>query len=121
MDWFSTKQTSSFPRKADRYAGKPLLMLLEWYVLDCIGYLPADKVPTIIGAVQRVFAGGTDWKQTLRCRLYLEPELDDSLRQMWTKNQAIATAAGQTLLPYDFAQMVADQNFSPLIDSIETR
>lgn len=101
---------------SNRYAAKPLLILLENYILDCIGCLPKDKVPTLTSMIQRVYGGGDDWKATLRATLQLDDSLDENLREMWRRNQAVARQADQALLPKDFARMVVDQNFSSLID-----
>jgi hypothetical protein len=116
MGWFSKKQEQSSPLNNDRYKGKPLLILLENYVLDCIGCLPKDKVPTITNIIQKVYGGGDDWKETLRSTLHLDNTLDENLRQMWVRNQEIARQTNQLLLPEDFARMVVDQNFSSLVD-----
>jgi hypothetical protein len=45
----------------ERYKGRPLLIILENYVLDCIGELPPDKQALARSTVQRVFGGGDDW------------------------------------------------------------
>jgi hypothetical protein len=114
--WFSKKKpVLPAGSSHDRYAGKPLLILLENYVLDCIGALSADKQASVQNAVQRVYGGGADWKATLRTTLQLGDSLDDSLRQMWTSNQQIAQKTGQTLSPEQFAVMVVDQNFAHLL------
>lgn len=115
MGWFRKKQEQSSSPNSDRYTGKPLLILLENYVLDCIGCLPKEKVLTITSMVQRVYGGGDDWKATLRSTLQLDDALDDNLRQMWVRNQEIAKHANQPLPPEDFACMIVDQNFSSLI------
>jgi hypothetical protein len=49
-----------------RYAGRPLLIVLENYVLDCIGEMPPDKQALVRSVVQRVWGGGDDWKATVR-------------------------------------------------------
>lgn len=116
MGWFSRKEQSGKPSlDSDRYAGRPLLILLENYVLDCIGHLPVDKSSSILTAVQRVYGGGDDWKATLRATLQLGDSLDDSLRRMWDNNQEIAKRDNQTLAPEEFARLVVDQNFADLI------
>ena len=115
MGWFRKKQKPTAPG-SDRYKGKPLLILLENYVLSCIGCLPEEKVPTLTGIVQKVYGGGDDWKATLRSTLHLEDALDDDLRRMWLRNQDIAKQANESLLPEDFARMVVGQNFSSLIE-----
>jgi hypothetical protein len=115
MGWFSKQKEQPASLNSDRYKSKPLLILLENYVLDCIGCLPKDKVPTITSMIQRVYGGGDDWKATLRSVLHLDESLDENLRQMWVRNQDLARQANQALPPEDFARMVVDQNFSSLI------
>jgi hypothetical protein len=115
MGWFTRKQAAQ-DRQRDRYEGKPLLILLENYVLSCIGQLPADKEAGLLSVTQRVFGGGDDWKATLRATLQLGDSLDDSLRRMWTTNQERAAQAGVTLTAEDFARMIVDQNFAHLIE-----
>ncbi len=117
MGWFGKKKEPA-PPNMDRYTGKPLLILLENYVLSCIGCLPAEKVPGLAAIVRKVYGGGDDWKATLRSALHLEDGLDDDLRQMWLRNQDIARQANESLLPEDFARMVVDDNFSSLIDVV---
>jgi hypothetical protein len=99
----------------ERYAGRPLLIVLENYVLDCIGELPPDRQANLRAIVQRVWAGGDDWKATVRAQLQVEPELDEALRGMWSRNQEIARQHNQALHPIQFAKMVVDQNFAHLI------
>ena len=110
------KSEPSIP--TDRYKGRPLLILLENYVMSVIGSLAPDKEQLAASATQRVFGGGTDWRSTLRTTLHLDDSLDESLRQMWTTNQERAQQASVTLSPEDFARMVADQNFAQLFDPI---
>ncbi len=100
----------------DRYAGKPLLIVLDNYVLDCMGHFPKEKEPAMTVIVQRVFGGGEDWKATIRAVLHLEESLDENLREMWEKNQTIAEQSGKVLTPIEFAYMVVDENFASLLD-----
>ena len=116
MSWFTKKKHLSSPIGSDRYNGKPLLILLENYVLDCIGCLSKENVKTITGTVQRVYGGGDDWKATLRSMLKLDENLDDNLRKIWSRNQDIAVQNKQCLSPEEFARTIVDQNFSSLID-----
>ena len=99
----------------ERYRGRPLLVVLENYVLAAIGELPADKRAGVGLVVQRVFGGGADWMQKVRQQLGLDDSLDESLRQMWPRNQTVAREQGTTIHPVQFAKMVADQNFAELI------
>ena len=115
MGWFTRKQQTGGDPQKDRYAGRPLLILLENYVLSCIGELPADKEAGLLSVTQRVYGGGDDWKATLRATLQLGDSLDESLRRMWATNQKRAAEAGVTLTAEDFARMIVDQNFAHLI------
>jgi hypothetical protein len=99
----------------ERYKGRPLLVLLENYVLDCIGALPSEADARLLDLVQDVFGGDADWKKTLRQQLGLPDGLDNDLREMWRKNQAKAAQRHVQLHPVQFAKMVADENWSHLI------
>src|SRR5690348_9612172 len=98
----------------ERYRGRPLLVVLENYILAAIGELPAEKQAGVAKIVQTVFGGGTDWMKTVRGHLQLGDGLDADLRGMWERNQATATQSGVALHPVQFAKMVADQNFAEL-------
>src|SRR5438105_4105200 len=111
MGWFGKKSASKDAGlNSERYKGKPLLLVLENYVLDCIGVLPSDKVTTITQIVQRVFGGGDDWKATVRATLHLEDSVDNNLRQLWERNQQMARDANKVLSPEDFARIIVDDN-----------
>jgi hypothetical protein len=113
MGWFRKKED---PLNSERYKGKPLLILLENYVLDCIGCFPKEKGPRVVEIVKRVYGGDEDWKKTLRSALHLDDTLDEDVRKIWRHNQDIAKRANEVLLPVDFARMFVDENFSSLID-----
>jgi hypothetical protein len=109
------RKTSEPSSPTSRYDGRPLLILLENYVLSAIGTLAPDKDQLAASTTQRVFGGGTDWRATLRSTLHLGDSLDESLHRMWAANQQRAQQAGVTLSPEEFARMVADQNFAHLL------
>lgn len=94
------------------------MLVLDNYVLAAIGELPEDKATGMISIVQPVFGGGDDWMQTIRETLQLDEGLDDSLRQMWAKNQQIAQDESVPLSPLDFAAMIVDENFAELIETL---
>jgi hypothetical protein len=99
----------------ERYVGRPLLIVLENYVIDCIGELPPDKQALACSVVERVFGGGADWKATVRQQLQLDAGIDESLRGMWKRNQQLAKQHDQVLHAVQFAKMVVDQNFVHLL------
>jgi hypothetical protein len=99
----------------ERYQGRPLLVVLENYVLDCIGKLPPGGSERLSSLMQQALGGGPDWKQTLRDMLHLDPSLDGELCKLWTTNEALARQQGIELHPVQFAKMVVDENFAELI------
>lgn len=119
--WFK-KQTPVNPPlpsvelEPDRYVGRPLLIVLENYVLDCVGELPIEKQANIRAMIQKIWGGGDDWRATVRAQLRLEPTMDDTLRGMWSRNQELAKQHNQPLHPIQFAKMIVDTNFAELLE-----
>jgi hypothetical protein len=103
----------------ERYRGRPLLAILEAYVLDCIGALEPEKLASVALIVQRVFGGGSDWRATIRSHLHLADGVDESIRSMWVRNQDIAVREKVALHPVQFAKMFVDQNWADLVTPIE--
>lgn len=106
----------SVEAEPERYEGRPLLILLENYVLDVLGEVDAGKQQSLREMTQKVFGGGEDWRETLRETLHLDSTTDESLLELWERNQQIAANANISLHPIQFAKMVADTNFVPLIE-----
>ena len=120
MKWFRKKSDEPADGlDSARYKGRPLLILLENYVLDSIGALTTDKQTSIRQIVQHVYGGDYNWQQTLRTVLDLEDGIDDGIRQLWARNQEIAGEAETTLAPEEFARMVVDKNFASYLDAVE--
>jgi hypothetical protein len=100
----------------ERYEGRPLMLLLEHYVPGAIGQLPSERSAMAGAMVQKMWGGGDDWMQTLRSELDVEASLDEELRALWSRNQAIAAENGVKLHPVHFARMVVDENFAHLLN-----
>jgi hypothetical protein len=103
--------------EAKRYATKPLLILLENYVLDCIGEMRVHA-SEMSRAVKRAFRldAVTDWKAAMRAGLQLDDGLDDEVKRVWEANKARFQAAGEIAVPLEFARVFVDANFASLID-----
>lgn len=99
-----------------RYQGRPLLIVLEAYVLHTVGALNPERYQAMQNIVQRVFGGGANWKQTIRNALRLPESLDDELRTSWQKDREGARAQGIVLHPAQFAELVVDKQFAPLLN-----
>jgi hypothetical protein len=103
------KQDFDHGLNQQRYAGRPLLRLLDCYVLALTGNLAPDVEAKVAQAVQTAFGGGADWKASLRNALDLPPTIDEQVRGLWR-----AQPEGSD--PLRFALAVSDANFLPMID-----
>jgi hypothetical protein len=100
----------------ERYEGRPLILILDNYVLDCIGELASNKQALITTLVQKAFGGGPDWKKTVREVLQLSESIEENIRSLWTQNREIAVQNKAELHPVQFAKMIVDDNFAEFID-----
>ena len=114
--WRPASTLGSSERGLEPSGERPLLLLLENYVLDCIGELTPAQSAKIGVAVQRVFGGASDWRQTLRQEVGLHEATDVMIQRLWVRNQAIARERNETLHPDQFAKMVVNENFAHVID-----
>jgi hypothetical protein len=102
------------PNDPNRYQGRPLLRLLELYVLDAIGQLsPADgeRLLAMTPKLQSIYKAEGDWRDVLASAMHLEANTPVRIREVWAKNQEIARSRNATLAPQQFAEMFVDQNW----------
>jgi hypothetical protein len=99
------------PFDVRRYDGRPLLRLLDCYVLALTGSLDPEMETKVATIVRRQFGRGADWKTTLRRRIKLPDDLDEQIRTAWR-----AQPAGTD--PLDFTLRVSDGTFVPMITPI---
>lgn len=99
----------------DRYEQNPMLAVLENYVLDTLGLLPAEQSAQLATILNRTF-GGTDWKKTLREQFDMPADTDDTLRLLWKQRgeEAEALQTEQAVSPEAFAREVVDEMFKGL-------
>ena len=71
--------------KADdtRYDGRPLLRLLDSYVMALTGNLDPETEVRVAKVVSEMFGGGSNWMETLRKRVNLPGDIDDRIRDLW--------------------------------------
>jgi hypothetical protein len=99
----------------ERYDGKPLLRLLELYVLNVIGELAPDdreKLDAMAPKLRALYGGTGSWQEAVAASVRMPSDMPATIRAMWAKNQDIARANGMPLTPQRFAQMVVDDNFA---------
>lgn len=101
---------------AARYAGKPLLRLLDAYVLDVLGALDeqtarenermAPKLAEVLGA-----PAGSTWQQSVQHAAGIPPESIYDLRATWEQHVEDVLAQGGTPDVLEFAYAVVDATF----------
>jgi hypothetical protein len=92
-----------------RYVGRPLLRLLDCYVLALTGNLDPEMESKVANTVQGLSGGGSDWKGTLRRIIKMPDNMDERIKAFW-RSQPVGTD------PLEFAVAVSDENFLPMID-----
>jgi hypothetical protein len=93
--------------------GKPLLRLLECYVLHAIGELASTdeaKLRAIEPDLARIYARSGSWIEIIASTMDLPSNLPDTILTMWRRNQIVARERGVPLTPQRFAEMFLDQN-----------
>ena len=97
-----------------RYDGKPLLRLLELYVLKAIDELPLPEQDTLnkmAPKLQAVFGGEGEWHQAVAAAVHMPANMPQVIRDMWAKNLEIArTNNVPALSPQKFAELFVDEN-----------
>jgi hypothetical protein len=94
---------------AARYKGRPLLRLLDCYVLAVIGYLEPQMETQVAELVARYWGRTGDWKETLITGVGLPGTMTQSIADLW-REQSAGTD------PLRFALQVSNDNFVELID-----
>lgn len=95
---------------AGRYEGRPLLRLVELYILWAIGELAEEdelRLLDMTPKLQSLYGVDGAWHEVIEQILELRSETASSLREIWRRNLEI----GPGLTPQQFAETVADENF----------
>jgi hypothetical protein len=98
----------------DRYVGKPLVRILELYVLWSIDELSEEHAKTLSDMtprLQSLYSREGSWNEVIASMMEFPDNLPATFRQMWARNTEIAAANGAVLTPQQFAEMVVDENF----------
>ena len=114
--WHRRERPSLQP-EPDRYEGRPLILVLDNYVLATLGQLSEDQEAGTADLVRQVFGGGPDWRSTVRATLGLGPGFDDEIRSLFERNRAVAKRLGDELHAVHFAKKVVDESFRHLLDT----
>jgi hypothetical protein len=101
-----------------RYQGKPLLRLLECYVLSAIGELQSSDEQTlekVSPKLREVYGLEGQWREVIAQVMHFPANIEEEFRRMWEHNRKLAAENNETLLGEEFARMVVDDNFSESI------
>ena len=103
--------------EADRYAGRPLVRALDFYVLSIIQQLDGETSGLMDTWVRRAFNVPDDvsWETGLERELELGASIRESLRSMWGGYVDFEAKNGRTANSAQFARSVVDENFIELI------
>jgi hypothetical protein len=100
---------------SERYAGKPLLAVLEAYVLWSIDELPlakADGLNAMAPKLAELFGGNGTWQSAVETTMELPANMPQLIQERWRHNLGIAAQAGVELAPQQFAEMFVDANLT---------
>ncbi len=102
--------------KADstRYEGRPLLRLLECYVLwavDALSDADAARLSEMTPRLRSIYRADGNWPDVLAQVMEMAPDTPERIRELWAKNQEIAMRNSATLTPQQFAEVFVDQNW----------
>lgn len=97
---------------------KPVVFLLENYILDCIGMLPqADELATAV-IVEKAFGEKKDWRGRLHEEFGFTDKVGPQLKGMWKQAQSVAAQEGSSLSAREFAQVVVEENFQDTVEMV---
>lgn len=103
----------------DRYRDRPLLRLLDCYVLDVIGELPAAQQATLEKLepkLRETFDSAGRWQDIVEEQMGLLPSVTLGIETLWAGFQADEERLGRQARPADFVREFVAQNFPGLFD-----
>ena len=98
-----------------RYDGKPLLRLVDSYVLDAIGHLPPEvdaKMTEMEPSFRKTFGASGSWREIVAAQMRFPDGLPDAIREVWTMGRVRFLAEqGYEPDPAQFTQSFVDSKF----------
>jgi hypothetical protein len=98
-----------------RYDGKPLLRLLELYVLWAIGELSISEARTLEAMtpkLQKTFGASGNWHDVVASAVQIPDDMQATIRRLWAENTQLAHKNRLELTPQRFAEMFVDENLA---------
>ncbi len=98
-----------------RYTGKPLLRLVDSYVLDAIGHLPPEvdaKMTEMEPKYREAFGGTGSWRDIVAEQMRFPAGLPGAIREVWNKGRVKFLAEqGYEPDPAQFTWSFVDSKF----------
>lgn len=97
---------------SSRYDGKPLLRLVELWILWIIGEIDPQDVARLTEmepSLRQTWSLDGAWHEMIEELLQLPPAMRDELRAMWQRNLQTAREHGVPASVEMFSQSIADQ------------
>jgi hypothetical protein len=98
-----------------RYDGKPLLRLVDSYVLDAIGHLPPEvdaKMTEMEPRFRATFAATGSWREMVEEQMKFPEGMQGAIRELWAKGRVkFLVAQGQEPDPAEFTMQFVDTHF----------
>jgi len=103
----------------NRYEGKPLVRLLECYVLAAIDQLNDGQLETLQRMepkLSSIYKRSGTWLEIITDEMEFPESLPVKIREVWESNLARFRASGVAFDPNEFAMAFVDQNFPEAAD-----
>ena len=97
----------------DRYEGRPLLRLLDCYILDAIEQLPASQVATLEKlepTFQKAFGSTGGWREIVEEQVGFLPSVKLQIELLWASYQEAQQRLGAKVVPAEFVREFVAQN-----------
>ncbi len=99
-----------------RYEGKPMLRLLDAYVLDALGALDEETARNNAAMVDKLSAAlhveADTWQDAVEKAMNMPPDSRDALRAMWEQHVHRTLQEGSTPDVLDWTHGLVDSRFS---------
>jgi hypothetical protein len=98
----------------DRYKNRPLVRLLECFVLKAIGQLPQEdesKLDTMTPKLEQTYNLNGSWDEIVMQIMKFPNDMSQQISIIWEKNCKLAEENNEVLIPQHFAEIFVDHNF----------
>jgi len=98
----------------DRYKDRPLLRLLDCYILDVIGELPKQQkevLEKLEPRLHEVFGSTGSWREIVEVQMGFVPSVPLGIETVWASFQENEQRLGRKPSPAEFVREFVAQNF----------